>query len=99
MTVGYGRDQPMYDSWGSDVEWGNTVPPQDDCTRFRVFYPDEQGTIVRVILTVMAALGAGRVWGVVPLPVVPPIIKTGEKSTFSGRKGTLWKHSWKVGFR
>ena len=31
----------MYDSWGSDVEWWDTVPPQDDCTRFRVFYPGE----------------------------------------------------------
>jgi hypothetical protein len=41
VTVGYGRDQAMYDSWGSDVEWWDTVPPQDDCTRFRVFYPGE----------------------------------------------------------
>jgi hypothetical protein len=32
VTVGYGRDQAMYDSWGSDVEWWDTVPPQDDCT-------------------------------------------------------------------
>ena len=99
VTVGYGRDQAMYDSWGSDVEWWDTVPPQDDCTRFRVFYPDEQGTIPRVILTVMAALGHGECGRVVPLAVAPTTIKTGEKSTFSGRKGTLWKHSWKIGFR
>jgi len=62
VTVGYGRDQAMYDSWGSDVEWWDTVPPQDDCTRFRVFYPEDQTPVPRVILTVMAALGAWRVW-------------------------------------
>ena len=62
VTVGYGRDQTMYDSWGSDVEWWDTVPPQDDCTRFRVFYPEDQTPVPRVILTVMAALGAWRVW-------------------------------------
>jgi hypothetical protein len=52
----------MYDSWGSDVEWWDTVPPQDDCTRFRVFYPEDHTPVPRVILTVMAALGAWRVW-------------------------------------
>lgn len=45
-----------------DVEWWDRVPPQDDCARFRVFYPEDQTTVPRVILTVMAVLGASRVW-------------------------------------
>ncbi len=62
VTVGYGSDEAMFDSWESDVEWWDTVPPQDDRTRFRVFYPKDQTTVPRVILTVIATLGAWRVW-------------------------------------
>ncbi|WP_148416388.1 hypothetical protein [Haloferax sp. KTX1] len=62
LTVGYGTDEAMFDSWGSSEEWWETVPPQDACTRFRVFFPDDQQTVPRVIVDVMAALGAWRVW-------------------------------------
>ena len=61
VTVGYGEDDAMFDSWGSDVEWWGTVPPQEECTRFRVFYPDEHATVPRIIVNVMAALGTWRV--------------------------------------
>ena len=62
VTVGYGKDEAMFDSWGDDVEWWDAVPPQEECTRFRVFYLDEHETVPRVIVDVMAALGAWRVW-------------------------------------
>jgi len=62
VTVGYGRDKSMFDSWGSDVEWWETVSPREECTRFRLFYPDDRTMIPRVIIDVMAALGAWRVW-------------------------------------
>lgn len=29
VTVGYGADEAMFDSWGDDVEWWNVVPPQE----------------------------------------------------------------------
>ena len=62
MTVGYGQDKSMFDSWGSDVKWWKTVPPRGECTRFRLFYPDEHSMVPRAIVDVMAALGAWRVW-------------------------------------
>ena len=62
VTVGYGEDKAMYESWDDDVEWWETVPPQAECTRFRIFYPDEHEGVPRVILDVMAALGAWCVW-------------------------------------
>lgn len=62
VTVGYGRDKSMFDSWGSDVEWWETVSPRVECTRFRLFYPDDRTTVPRVIIDVMTALGAWRVW-------------------------------------
>lgn len=62
VTVGYGGDEAMFDSWGDDVEWWETVPPRDGCTRFRIFYPNEHKVVPRVIVDVMAALGAWRVW-------------------------------------
>ncbi|WP_248898268.1 SWIM zinc finger family protein [Haloplanus halobius] len=62
VTVGYGEDESMFDSWGGDVEWWETVPPREECTRFRIFYPDEYEIVPRVIVDVMAALGAWRVW-------------------------------------
>ena len=62
VTVGYGEDDAMYNSWDADVEWWKTVPPQAECTRFRMFYPDEYEAVPRVIVDVMAALGAWRVW-------------------------------------
>ncbi len=62
VTVGYGEDDAMCNSWDDDVEWWETVPPQEACTRFRVFYPDEYDAVPRVIVDVMAALGAWRVW-------------------------------------
>jgi len=52
----------MFDSWGDDVEWWETVAPQDGCTRFRIFYPNEHKVVPRGIVDVMAALGAWRVW-------------------------------------
>lgn len=52
----------MFDSWGSNVEWWDAVPPRDEYTRFRIFYPNEHTTVPRVIVDVMAALGAWRVW-------------------------------------
>ena len=42
VTVGYGSDEAMFDSWGSSEDWWETVPPQEACTRFRVFFPDDQ---------------------------------------------------------
>jgi len=62
VTVGYGQDKAMYESWDDDVEWWETVPPQEACTRFRVFYPDEYEAVPQVIVDVMATLGASRVW-------------------------------------
>jgi len=62
VTVGYGRDKSMFDSWGSDVEWWETVSPREECTRFQLFYPDDRTTVPRVIIDVMTALGAWRVW-------------------------------------
>jgi hypothetical protein len=62
VTVGYGEDKAMYESWDDDVEWWETVPPQAECTRFRMFYPDEHEAVPRVIVDVMAALGGWRVW-------------------------------------
>jgi len=62
VTVGYGADEAMFDSWGNDVEWWDDVPPREGCTRFRIFYPDEYEIVPRVVVDVMAALGAWRVW-------------------------------------
>ncbi|MCG1004963.1 hypothetical protein LQ368_16240 [Halobacterium noricense] len=39
VTVGYGADDVMFDSWGDDGEWWETVPPREECPRFRMFYP------------------------------------------------------------
>jgi len=47
VTVGYGEDDAMFDSWGDDVEWWETVAPQDGCTRFRIFYPNEHKVVPR----------------------------------------------------
>jgi len=52
----------MFDSWDSSEDWWETVPPQESCTRFRVFFPDDHQTVPRTIVDVMAALGAWRVW-------------------------------------
>lgn len=62
VTVGYGQDAAMFESWGIDVEWRTTVPPQEECTRFRIFYPAEHESVPRLIVEVMSALGAWRVW-------------------------------------
>jgi len=62
VTVGYGTDEAMFDSWDSSEDWWETVPPQESCTRFRVFFPDDHQTVPRTIVDVMAALGAWRVW-------------------------------------
>jgi hypothetical protein len=62
VTVGYGEDAAMFDSWGDDVEWWDIVPPREERTRFRIFYPDVYEIIPRVIVDVMAALGAWSVW-------------------------------------
>jgi hypothetical protein len=32
VTVGYGSDDAMFDSWGSSEDWWETVPPQGACT-------------------------------------------------------------------
>jgi hypothetical protein len=52
----------MFDSWGADVEWWDDIPPREACTRFRIFSPDKHEPVPRVIVDVMAALGAWRVW-------------------------------------
>ena len=62
VTVGYGLDAAMFESWNTDVEWWTTVPPQEECTRFRIFYPAEHESVPRLIVEVMSALGAWRVW-------------------------------------
>nr|WP_303645415.1 hypothetical protein [Halocatena pleomorpha] len=62
VTVGYGDDEAMCDSWSDDVEWWETVPSREACTRFRVFYPDKYESVPRAIVDVMATLGAWRVW-------------------------------------
>lgn len=62
VTVGYGSDEAMFDSWSDDVEWWDHIPPQEGCTRFRIFYPAEYETVPRNIVDAMGALGAWRVW-------------------------------------
>ncbi|MGZ0748412.1 hypothetical protein [Haloparvum sp. AD34] len=62
VTVGYGSDDAMYDSWSDAVEWWDHIPPQEGCTRFRIFYPAEYETVPRTIVDAMGALGAWRVW-------------------------------------
>jgi len=62
VTVGYGSDDAMFDSWSASEDWWETVPPQEACTRFRVFFPDDHQTVPRDIVDAMAALGAWRVW-------------------------------------
>jgi len=62
VTVGYGSDDAMFDSWGSSEDWWETVLPYEACTRFRVFFPEDYQTVPRDIVDVMAALGAWRVW-------------------------------------
>ncbi|MDS0280178.1 hypothetical protein NDI85_20545 [Halomicroarcula sp. S1AR25-4] len=62
VTVGYGSDEAMFDSWSSSEDWWETVPPQKACTRFWVFFPDDHQTVPRDIVDVMAALGAWQVW-------------------------------------
>jgi len=52
----------MFDSCGASEDWWETVPPQETCTRFRVFFPDDHQAVPRDIVDVMAALGAWRVW-------------------------------------
>jgi hypothetical protein len=60
VTVGYGSDEAMCDSWGSSEDWWEIVPPQEACTRFQVVFPNDQQTVPRVIVDVMASLGACR---------------------------------------
>ena len=62
VTVGYGSDDAMFDSWSASEDWWETVPPQEACTRFRVFFPDDHRTVPRDIVEVMTALGVWRVW-------------------------------------
>jgi len=62
VTVGYGRDAAMADTWRSTVSWWDEMPVREDCTRFRVFYPDDVAHVPRAISDVMGALGAWRVW-------------------------------------
>jgi hypothetical protein len=62
VTVGYGQDAATFESWRTDVEWWTTVPPQEECTRFRIFYPTRYEAVPRLIIDVMSALGAWRVW-------------------------------------
>ena len=62
VTVGYGEDDAMCNSWDDDVEWWETVPPQEECTRFRMFYPDDYSAVPHAIVDVLAALGACRPW-------------------------------------
>jgi hypothetical protein len=33
VTVGYGSDEAMFNSWGSSEDWWETVPPQETCRR------------------------------------------------------------------
>jgi hypothetical protein len=61
VTICYGSDDATFDSWGSSEDWWETVPPQDACTRFRMFFPDGHQTVPWGIVDVMAALGAWRV--------------------------------------
>ncbi|WP_254547343.1 hypothetical protein [Halomarina pelagica] len=62
VTVGYGMDQAMFDHWASEVDWWESIPPQENCTRFRIFYSNEQDAVPRTVVDVMAALGAWHVW-------------------------------------
>ncbi|GGN24215.1 hypothetical protein GCM10009021_27480 [Halarchaeum nitratireducens] len=62
VTVGYGMDAAMADSWRSTVSWWHELPVQDDCTRFRVFYPDDIARVPRAVSDVMNVRGAWRVW-------------------------------------
>jgi len=38
------------------------MPAREECTRFRVFYPDDVARVPRAVSDVMNALGAWRVW-------------------------------------
>lgn len=62
VTVGYGQDTAMFERWGTDVEWWTTVPHQEECTRFRIFYPTEHESVPRLIVEMMSVLGAWQVW-------------------------------------
>ena len=52
----------MFDSWSSSVDWWEIASPQEACTRFRVFFPDDHQTVPRTIVDMMGALGTWRVW-------------------------------------
>nr|WP_234402838.1 hypothetical protein [Halarchaeum acidiphilum] len=62
VTVGYGRDKAMAESWRATVSWWDELPGQEDWTRFRVFYPDNVGQVPQAVVDLMSALGAWRVW-------------------------------------
>jgi len=99
VTVGYGEDEAMFDSWGDDVEWWDIVPPREECTRFRIFYPDEYEIVPRVIVDVMAALGACARGLGTPRRVAPTTIASAVKSTISGQKAIRSRNSFKIGSR
>jgi len=46
VTIGYGIDEAMFDSWGSSEDCGTPPPPQE-VPRFRVFFPEDYQTVPR----------------------------------------------------
>jgi len=63
---------------------------------FRIFYPDEYEIVPRVIVDVMAALGARGACGLgTPRRVAPTTIASAVKSTISGQKAIRSRNSFK----
>ena len=85
VTVGYGSDEGMFDSWGASEDWWETVPPQEACTRFRVFFPDDHQTVPRNIVDVMAALEFDR--------ETSKQLATGEQIAFTASVSLLNPHA------
>jgi len=99
VTVGYGEDEAMFDSWGDDVEWWDIVPPRGRSTPFRIFYPDEYEIVPRVIVDVMAPSARGACGLGTPRRVAPTTIASAVKSTISGQKAIRSRNSFKIGSR
>jgi len=92
VTVGYGEDEAMFDSWGSSEDWWETQSrprkrvPASACSSRRP--PDGS----RDIVDVMAALGTWRVWtGRKRNRVAPTTIASAVRSTTCGRKAIRWR--------
>jgi hypothetical protein len=85
----------IFESGHTDIELWTTVPPQEECTRFRIFYPTEHESVPRLIVDVMSALGAWRVWTGALSTAGLRSIASGVKSTSCGRRTTRSRTSFR----